>query len=368
MLLPATLFAAMIAYLPGVVSSTVAGRWAVLSIGAGALLVSMRGKPLLGPAHGWAALLFVWAGLSLLWSASPYDTAGELYHWLVLGLVFLAASQYKEKPETLLSALVLGLCVSVPFALLQFQNVLSLGLAMPSPVIWTDGPAGLFLSRNTLGEIAACLLVWAAARKSWLLVPAPLLLVVLSGSRGAWLALGCGLAYGLWRLGYNWIVLLASIPVFAIGLAVLAGTHESVMIRFDIWLTTLVNLTPFGHGLNTFAAMAPQYGFSHNDFFQLAFELGVGSLLAIPLFVYAVRTTRIGRGPAFPEACAFVALAGASLVSFPLHHPVGAMLMALLSGYCCGTRDRSERSQSVLRAAHFLGIYRLPKYTPANGL
>lgn len=368
MLLPATLFAAMIAYLPGVVSSTVAGRWAVLSIGAGALLVSMRGKPLLGPAHGWAIALFVWAGLSLLWSASPYDTTGELYHWLVLGLVFLAASQYKEKPETLLSALVLGLCVSVPFALLQFQNVLSLGLAMPSPVIWTDGPAGLFLSRNTLGEIAACLLVWAIVSKSWWNVPAPLLLVALSGSRGAWLALGCGAAYGFWQRGYSWIVVLVALPILATGLALFAGSHESVMIRLDIWLTTAANLTPLGHGLNTFAAMAPQYGFSHNDALQLTFELGIGAVLAVPIFVYAVRGSRTGHGSPLPEACAFVALAGASLVSFPLHHPVGAMLMALLSGYCCGTRDRSERSQSVLRAAHFLGIYRLPKYTPANGL
>jgi hypothetical protein len=185
MLLPVTLFAAMIAYLPGVVSSTVAGRWAVLSIGAAAMLASMRGKPLTGPAHGWALLLFVWCVLGLLWSVSSYDTLGELAHWVTLGALFLVASQYRDDPETLLSSLVMGLCVSVPFALLQYRGVLSFGFALPSPVVHTDGPAGLFLSQNTMGEIAACILVWAIARKSWLLVPTPLLLVALSGSRGA---------------------------------------------------------------------------------------------------------------------------------------------------------------------------------------
>jgi hypothetical protein len=159
-------------------------------------------------------------------------------------------------------------------------------------------------------------------------------------------------------------VLLVSIPVFALGLAALTGSHESSMERLDIWAATVINLTFFGHGLNTFAAMAPQYGFSHNDFLQLAFEAGIGSLLAIPLCVYSVRRA----GQWLPEACALIALVGASLVSFPLHHPMGAALMALLAGYCSGARGRDERSQSILRASHFLGIYRIPKYAPASGL
>ena len=333
MIFPVTIFLATIAYLPSTVSVTVVGRWAVLAIGASLCLFSIQ-KLVLDRAQVWAGLFVVWAMASVFWSASPLDTIGESWHWLVLFILFLVATQW-QKPVVVLWALCLGLIVNVPFVLLQLEGV--------NPVLTTDVPGGLFLSRNALGEISACALVWAIARRQWVLVPATLLLVLTSGSRGALLA--CIVAVVFWASRrYNWRqrILFALVSLLGVvGLVLLRP--ESSLIRLDIWWLTLTNLTFFGRGLETFGVLAPQYEFVHNDLLQLFFEFGIGTFFAAPIFIRAIRRRS-------PEAVALVALAGASAVSFPLHHPMGAALMAVLTGLSIGSRARAERSERISRA------------------
>jgi hypothetical protein len=117
----------------------------------------------------------------------------------------------------------------------------------------------------------------------------------------------------------------------------------SFVARIDIWELALRNLTFFGNGLETFGTGAP-YEFVHNDVLQLIFELGAGAAFAAPVFVYAVRSGS-------REVPPLVAIAGASLVSFPLHHPMGAALLAVLTGLCCGFADRSSRAEYALKRA-----------------
>jgi hypothetical protein len=357
MFLPITLGVIAMAYLPGIVSATVAGRWAVASICAALMLLFFKTRPFLGPGHFWAGLLLIWAALSTVWSVSPFDSLGELYHWVTLAALFFLASQYNKSADNLLLAIVFGLFVSVPFALLQWKGFV--------PVIATDVPAspsGLFLSKNALGEVSAMTLVWAIARRNWWCMPAPLLLVLLSGSRGALLGIFLGLVYLVpsWR----WRVLMLIVTLM--GFALLTRLHDigmtSIVQHIDIWAVTIANLTWFGYGLNTFGTLIPQYEFSHNDTIQLLFELGpIGVFLAVMLFVRAVRRCT-------PETCALVALAGASLVSFPLHHPTGAVLMAVLSGYCCGVSDRTSRAKSIIRASYFYRNYPVYNPIPTRGL
>ena len=324
---------AAIAYLPGVVSPTIAGRWAILAVGAALCLTTIQ-KLTLDCAHAFALAILLWACASVFWSASPLDTIGECWHWLILFAVFLAASQY-NKPDNVLFALCLGLCVSLPFVLFQLQGV--------SPVLATDTPAGLFLSRNALGELSAVALVWALARGRIELAVPMLGLALLSGSRGAVLAAGIGGAYLIWPL-FGWKGRTLGLLGAFIGLGALIWLRpESALMRLDIWALTLRNLTFLGRGLESFAVLAPQYEFVHNDPLQLVFELGIGSALALPIIFRATRYRS-------PEAAALLALAGASLVSFPLHHPLGAALMASLSGLAVGACYRAERAEHISRA------------------
>lgn len=343
---PATIFFAMIAYLPDTASPTVVGRWAVIAIGASICLLMIR-KPTLGWAHFWALLLFMYGVVSLTWSASPWDTLGELLHWLWLFILFTVASNY-HKPERVLIAVCLGLVVNFVFVLFEFGgDMLVVNVA-------NDHPAGLFLSRNALGEISAVCLVWALARCScprvstpWMgmLIPVPLFLTLASGSRGALLATGVGLIWllrGWWsRLG----ILVATVLCIAVWTVIKNPTLESITVRFDIWQLMLRNLTWFGHGLETFGTLASQE-IGHNDPLQFVFELGLGGLFAVALL-----TCACGRaGRRLPETGALAALAAASLVSFPYQHPMGAAFMAILSGFAAGAGYRAKRAERISRS------------------
>lgn len=336
MLLPVTIFVALVTYYPWAVSATMTGRWTALSLGAAALSWTVR-RPLLGRSHLLGAALLLWAGLSVAWSVSSIDSVGETWHWIVLSVLFLAASQHRD-PESSLVALVIGLCASVPFVMLQMLGA--------TPVEATDVPAGLFLSRNAMGEIAACALTWAVARRTWELVPAPLFLVAASGSRGALLACLAGGAVLLWRARARWVTIIGLEILVIVAVAVVTRVRdpslESILTRLDIWQFAVSDTSITGRGLETFGTIAPELVYAHSDPIQVLFELGVVGLGLSGLFL--LRPLRAGT----PESTALCAILAASLVSFPLHHPTGAMLVAVLAGYACGTRDRAERSERLL--------------------
>lgn len=338
-MLPVTLFVAAVAYLPGMVSVTTTGRWAALAVGSAISVWQIR-RPLIGTGHSLVIGLLAWSTLTLLWSASPIDTVGEMIHLGIMGLLFLVASQYHGDHEILLGALVMGLMPSLAVAFMQMQG--------DSGVVEsTSSPSGLFLSRDTMGEIAACALVWTLARRAWPLVPAPLMLVLMSGSRGAWLACACGAAHWLWRTRLLRPWRLAGACALGLAAFVALGLYvrpTSGAERIDIWLLTLRNLTILGHGLGTFGTLAPLAEFVHDDPLQLVFEIGPGALCAGALLLLGLGR-RCG-----PEGSALASILGASLVSFPTHHPMGASLVAVLAGLCHGARDRS------IRAEHLLGV------------
>jgi hypothetical protein len=275
----------------------------------------------------------LWAIASVFWSVSPLDTIGESWNWVVLFALFVVAFQCRH-PVAILWALCLGLIVNLPFVIFQLKGFV--------PVIVTDIPAGLFLSRNALGEVAACALVWTVARGTWALVLPPLLLVLLSGSRGALLACGVGFLF-LVRSWWQRLAVVALVLAAAGAWTYLRDPAlASILLRFEIWQVAASNLTIFGWGLETFAMLVPQYEFVHNDPLQLIFELGMGAVFAIPIFVCVAQHRS-------PESIAFLALAAASCVSFPLHHPLGAALMAVLSGLVLGDRNRAEYATHLSR-------------------
>lgn len=344
MLLPLTIMLAAVAYVPGVGSASTVGRWTVLSVGAAAMITLWRERPLLGPGHVLGAALLLWGAASIIWSVSPNDTMGELWHWTVLAVLFLVASQHRS-PSLVMVALVIGLCAGAPIVVAQM-----LGL---EPVQNLATPSGLFLNRNVMGEVAACALVWTVAvaittnLRAWMLVPVPLLLSLSSGSRGALLACLCGGLYLFWSgRGRQWLS--PALLSLVLGIALVTWIRDpelgSVISRLDIWSMALSNIVPLGRGLETFGTLAPRYEFVHNDYIQLAFELGVGALAALALLCHSLSSGR----HAAAEGAALASLLGAALVSYPLHHPMGAAMVAVLAGLACGAADRARRAEHLL--------------------
>lgn len=335
LILPALLAAASAAYAPAVVSSTTVGRWLVLSIGAVLMLALVR-RMRFNFGHVCMLGLLVYATASASWSISSYDTFGAALQLLVLAGLFTAVSLLRSDLRAAATALGIGLSLSVPFAVAQL-------IGMPSPVNIADVPGGLFLSRNTLGEVSAVALVLALGTRAWWGAPGPALLVAMSGSRGALLALMVAGVYCAWKLWPKAYAAILTVGLVYLGIGVTMIRWESVAERTDIWEFAFINLTWLGHGYGTFAYAAPMYVFAHCDPLQLAFELGIGSIFAAGIIWYALHWNG-----ELPAKAALLAALGASLVSFPLEHPMGAALVAILSGHLCGARDREFRSLAVL--------------------
>ena len=186
-----------------------------------------------------------------------------------------------------------------------------------------DKPAGLFYN-STIQAIAIALVI--VALKDWRYIPAMLPGLVLSGSRGGWLVLAVGLMVRFvdWRYA-----LLAVLTVAAIALTWPGPSDQE---RLMIWGFAAHNLDWFGHGqFATALFYAPDGlhypGHAHNDYLQLAYELGIW---AVPVYLIYVRALWLTEATYWP---AFVGFAVAGLFFFPLYAPLPAFIGAVLAGH-----------------------------------
>jgi hypothetical protein len=108
--------------------------------------------------------------------------------------------------------------------------------------------------------------------------------------------------------------------------------------RVGVWEDMLPGLRPWGHGLGSFIAEFPLYQHhttaltlrfenAHNDFMQLAFELGIGAVLAAALVIAQLWGT-----PRSPAWYAMVVFLVEGCFGFPLYEPVTASLAAVCAG------------------------------------
>lgn len=346
-----------VAYWPWAVSATTAGRWAVLAIAVPVMLIG-GGRTRMGFGHWLGLALLLYAAASAAWSPSPWDTAGAVWQLALLAGTFMLAAEIRDIGPVL-DALAGAIWVSVPFVVLQ-----SFGIDV---VETTDhGDAGLFLNRDLLAEAAALALIGVAWRRRWILAAGPALCCALAGSRGVAVPLGVGLI--AWALSRPWSIR-SVLVVWAAAAIVLiiavAAAHlfdhdpRAIDARLAYWDLAWINLTWAGHGLGSFAAMAPTIEYVHNEPLQLVFELGAGAGLSAALVVYAVGTADpLGRA-------LFLALGAECLFGFPLHAPLTAYLGAVLAGYLCGTRDRARWAQSMGRAYDASRARLAPAASPA---
>ena len=238
-------------------------------------------------------------------------------------LVFLALS-FALGALCQLRPLFRGLAVA-----LSFSSMLAVGQSFG----WTslasyNLPAGLLYNSAIQSAAMAIVILALVAAKDWLYIPAMLPGLWLAQSRGGYLVIAGGLVGRF--LGWKaviWVMLAAAAVTLTIN-------NVSDGERLLIWRVAWQNLEWFGHGAGSFANLlfesdgAVRYpGHVHNDYLQLAYELGVW---AIPIYLIYLAALALTEETYWP---AFAGFAVCGLFFFPLYTPVTAFIGAVLAGH-----------------------------------
>lgn len=342
--LAALTFLAAVAWLP-TPGGAFAPRWWVAYIGSAVLLWTTRIT--MTPGHWLGVALVLYSAASLAWGFSSYDEINFTLHLTLLGGLFCIAAE-TEDLRPVYAALALGVTVSSVFAIVQQIGYTPISTQGGGPV------SGLFLNKDLMAEAAVVALIGAVGSRLWYLIPGLLPALLLPTARGALLGLAAAvLWFAMARAprSYRLPLLLMAIAWGAAFLVLdSSGQYRlrSLDIRFEAWNWTLMNLTTLGWGGDTFGTVLWAFGFAHDEFLHFAFELGAGSGLLWLIFAY-------GMGARLDtERAVLVAILGMSLVGFPLHAPVTALVAVIVAGRLCGARGRLRRSEPAGRA--FVGL------------
>lgn len=338
-----------VASVPGVTSVTIPTGWAALS--ATLPIAAWRPGRIAWP-HAAMILFLAYAGVSICWSTSPLSGVYRLWQALIVAGAFWLGSTVP--PRTILVGLGLG-------------GVLSSALAIGQATGWdfvyrfsADQSSGLHYNGVFSGMIAALTIValFCTDRRLWPLALAQLPALVLSGSRGALVAAGCGLLFTWLRHPSILAGFLAAILFYA-GL----GLTPSDIERGQIFSATVGLLAPFGNGAGSFADLYITTGgrlvhleHAHNDALQLAFEFGIGS---VPLLAIWAALAADTRSQYWPTHCTFLLL---SAITFPLYTPLAALVWALCAGHT--VRDWASPSDLLGRLRRESTLQQTPALVP----
>lgn len=274
-----------------------------------------------------------WLSFSLI--AYFHITARALtgpWFFLLLALAFWLGSVITLRP--VFRGLAIGLSVSSVVAIGQWFDWIAPGSANP--------PGGLLYNSGVHAIAIAIVILGLLANRDWRFIPAMMPGLLLSQSRGGYLVLAVGIAAR--ALGWPAVVLMVGMAA-AVSFAVMGTTDAH---RLLIWSATWNDLEWLGHGAGSFANVLFWHGDDlhypghvHNDYLQLAYELGIW---AAPVYlVYAAALIRI-RSPYWP---AFAGFAVAGLFFFPLYAPVTAFIGAVLAGHIACDHDRVKFWKTV---------------------
>lgn len=202
--------------------------------------------------------------------------------------------------------------------------------------------AGVIGNQNYAGAALALAIAASLAYRIWWFVPIGGYGVWLSQSRTAVLALGVtAFAWFYQRYKATAIVsLLLTVPLIVI---IKDDLGNSLWTRIGIWQDTLNHLTIFGKGWGSFLASYQSWPIhtnmtmeipphAYNDFLELVFELGIGSL---PLWLALILSAEHANERDWLILACFFVL---SLTYFPLSIPVVAQLFVFTLGH--GLQER----------------------------
>lgn len=332
-----------LAFYPLAIEPGQVGRWAVLS--AGLPLVALLAGPVRITAPmvlfaGW--LGYVW--LSLLWTPSTLDGLDAAWRWTLFA-----------------TAVLVGAAGSVRIPLVAFAAAMAAMGAVAAAQAWGGldwfpqraEPGALFVNRNYLAEALAMAAVASVGLRLWWAVPGIVLGLVLTGSGGAFLALGAVLA--AWLLLHERWGLSGLLAPAGISLLVFAEADAvSLAQRLHMWSDALGGLSLFGHGVGSFPSIYPLIGtpggnhlfafdvgpaHPHNDLLAMASDTGLFALLPVAALASAFMEWR--REPV--AAGVLLACLGAGLVGFPLANPLPLLVAGLCAGRLAAVRQPVRR-------------------------
>ncbi len=338
---------------PGMAGAAGASRWALLAVAVPSVLFIV--KPVTTWLHVVGIALLAWAAISLAWTTVFYDGLAAVIELTIIAGSFLIG-QGTATLRPLFGGMGLGLWVSSLLAILQYAGF--------GPVVTQfagSSPSGLFVNPNILAEIAAPIFVGLMLTGQWLIAAGVAPSLMLTECRSAVLALGAVALIWSWRR-WQWQTVLF-VPCMAVAVyAVAPGkwlAGASLSERVGIWGDTIAGLTPSGHGIGSFYSRFPasasridiihaQPSHAHNDFLEVAFELGaVGSNLSIVFIAMClVRSDEVAK-------MAVLALAIESMFGFPLHSPATAFLFGAVAGHA----SRSWRGLRLADVHRGLALY-----------
>jgi hypothetical protein len=276
---------------------------------------------------------FLYVCLSMTWSMVFVQGVYDLWRLAILSGAFLLG-QLRVEARSLYIGMGMGLLISTIIAIFQ-----ALG--------WHDfteiysRPAGLFVNPNVLGETAALVSIGLFAYGVFW----PLLWTVpsifLSESRTALAALAAVSTVYIWNL-YKPATIAIVIFVAAM---MYAKPLETLSYRWQIWESTIHGFTWLGRGAGSYILTGPVFATfhtedipareenAHNDFLQLIYQYGLGTVLLLPIFLVALI------GPLGPERYLFIAFCIIAFFNFPLAIPTEGFLGAFAMGRLWRDRD-----------------------------
>lgn len=279
----------------------------------------------------WVLLAFFsYAILALAWTHDWYDGGWGLWTFAILALAFTFGSAGMSLRKVLIG-IALGLSFSSLVAILQSLVLPTAATLYPTcnwdavgvaTLCWKV--AGIYHNPMIAGTLSALMLVALLNERLWWLALGVAPGFLLSGSRGALVALAMGINVILFRSLYGTLILGL---FFVIGFGLWLGPTD--WDRFAIWDIARQGLTLSGYGPGSFQGVAtatshPEH--VHNDYLQLVFEYGIGSALLLGVWLTLLTRTNAHTWPVF---LTFSLLA---LFSFPLYTPMLAFLGALSAG------------------------------------
>lgn len=282
---------------------------------------------------GLAFLAFV--ATSLHWAPHADDGMGELWHWAIFACAFILGAQ--DRLQGIWKGLAIGSGVSSALAAVQWWYGHD-WIILPTSD-WGK-PSGLFFSNAVAGAVAVMVLVGLASQRMWwwMLLPAPLLL--LSQSRGAWLAgvvtwIICVMFHLAWKERFFFSLLWIA-PVIV---ALMFFHTDSDGIRWGIWTQAVHSLSWLGAGIGSSQSIylaTPTNLFHiehmHNDYLNLLYEFGLGALLLAPFLLLL----EFRNAPDWPAYVCGLVLA---VYSWPLESPVTGFILALVAGRLASRAD-----------------------------
>ena len=313
-----------IAYIPGVTGAALATGWAAMSIGLP--IVTWRGgATLASPLIPLLAIaFFTYVVTSLSWVDNPDTALSTLWQYALMAGAFYAGTQ-QDNLRNISIGLALGFGTS---------SILSIGQAFGLDWIIQYvpcRPSGLMFNPVILGEGCAITILLCLSYRLWWLVGLLSPGLLLSQSRGAFVALAVGLVLTYCRPQRG---MFSFTPIWAACSFSNAVTHgEANDFRWLVWRVLYHFLDFWGHGAGSVEAVLIHFrgqmyspGYAHNEFLDLVYQYGIGAIPAALILLIPAANAQRNEWPAY---AAFLVC---TLFSFPLHSPPLAFLGMVVAG------------------------------------